>query len=134
MPVRQEAMGTASKSWRLMAVFSVAALFGPAIQWIAWPPSQFSVRASGDEQEAKLGYIAGVVMQRSPVLERSHIGTTIRATFLGSESAGRLLPERYPCEQRDTRERSLRGVQAELEVLIGVGRVYIGGLMPVRVP
>ena len=45
-----------------------------------------------------------------------------------------LLPHLRAGELRDARQRRLRGVQPEHEVLVGERGVDVGGLVPVRIP
>src|SRR2546426_2841066 len=45
-----------------------------------------------------------------------------------------VLPNRRPNQPRERRERRLRGVQPEPEDRVVIGRIEIGGLVPVRIP
>jgi hypothetical protein len=46
----------------------------------------------------------------------------------------RIIPQGSTGQLRDRAKRRLRSVEAEPEVLVGIGRVAVGGLMVVRVP
>ena len=50
------------------------------------------------------------------------------------EPGGGLLAQRRARQLRDRAERRLRRVQAEAEILVGVGREDVGRLVPVRIP
>src|SRR5712664_5009946 len=67
------------------------------------------------------------VMLRAVPVSRSPCGQPLRCALRG-------LLEPRSGETGERRERRLRGVQPEPKVRVVVGRVEIGGLVPVRVP